>query len=441
MPAFNFDVATQLVPVRTRFMMRRLILALVIACVGFGAFGIVVENVSVDAAAQARNSKPNFIQRLLGIRPEPPPVVRKLRRPSKKATKRSSRSGSRNSPRSARAEPPVETVEVQPKDADARKILVAGDFVAGGLAWGLEQTFADEPKILVVDKSNANSSLVRADNYDWNAELLDVLNEVQPDLIVVAFGANDRQQLRDGETRHPLRSDVWVATYTQRVTGIADTLKVYGRPFFWVSAPPMRNTEASSDMAYLNTLYEPSVKAAGGHFVDIWNGFTNQDGHYVASGPDVEGQVRQLRNRDGINFTRAGRLKLAFYVNREIRRQTGFGSGSVDLLATVTLGNQIEIGPDGEKILVGPIVSLNDPLPGSNGELAGAVPAKEPATDSLQFKVIVRGEEMPDVPGRADDFVWPPRRKTGLLPKPAAPEPVAEATVPVPVARPGSVAN
>jgi hypothetical protein len=414
-------------------MIRRLVLALVIAAVALGSLPIVLDVVSVDVAAQDRNARPNFLQRLFGVRPEPPPVVRKIIRKSRKQR------------RSAPSQPPVETLQVQPKDPDARKILVVGDFVAGGLAWGLEQAFAEEPKITVIDKSNDNSGLVRADHYDWNAALLDTLNEVQPDLIVLAFGANDRQQLRDGGARHALRSDVWVATYTQRITGIVDTLKVYGRPFFWLGAPPMRATAASSDMAYLNVLYKPRVQAGGGYFIDIWNGFSNKDGRYVASGPDVEGQVRQLRTRDGINFTRAGRLKLAFYVEREIRRQTGFGSGRIDLLATVTLGNQIEIAPDGSKLLVGPIISLNDPLPGLSTDLAGETAASPPGEDSPQYKMVVRGEVPPGVAGRIDDFAWPPRKETELLPKsePAAPEPVAEATTgpPLPVARPEAVAN
>jgi len=367
---------------------------------------------------------PNFFQRLFGIQPEPPPVVRKK-------VIRKSRKSSVKKRRSRSSKPPVATVEVQPKDPDARKLLVVGDFVAGGLAWGLEQRFAEEPKIVVIDKSKGNSGLVRADRYDWNAALLDTLNEVQPDLIVLAFGANDRQQLRDDGERHPLRSDVWVATYTQRITGIIDTLKVYGRPFFWMGAPPMRKTAASSDMAYLNSLYKPRVKAGHGYFVDIWNGFSNADSAYVASGPDVEGQVRQLRTRDGINFTRAGHLKLAFYVEREIRRRTGFGRGHIGLLAAVTQGNQIEIAPDGTKILVGPIISLNDPMPGLSTDLAGGTSASEPKVDSLQYRLIVRGELLPDVPGRVDDFTWPPRVETELLPKPPASTPVAEAPVPL----------
>ena len=293
------------------------------------------------------------------------------------------------------AVPPVATVEVSPKDPDAKKVLVIGDFVAGGIAWGLDQTWAEEPKLQVIDESNNASGLVRADYYDWNAELLAILNKEQPDIVVIEIGANDRQQLRIDKKRYAVHSEAWDKIYDERIAGIVDTLKVYGRPFFWVGAPPMRVTAASADMVELNDLYKAKVGASGGHFVDIWNGFTNENGAYISSGPDVDGQLRALRAGDGINFTRAGRLKLAFYVDREIRRQTGIGSGNVDLLASVNQTEHIEIGPDGKKRLVGPVISLSDPLPGGSETLAGAPdapPVKE--SDTPGYLLVVKGEAL-----------------------------------------------
>ena len=291
-----------------------------------------------------------------------------------------------------------------------------GDFVAGGLAWGLDQTFADEPKIAVVDKSNNASGLVRDDYYDWNKELPAILNAVKPDVVVVEIGANDRQQIRTGKDRLVPHSDAWEKAYVARITNMADTLKVFGRPFFWVSAPPMRASSASNDMDYLNGLYKPAVTADGGHYVDIWNGFTDDNGNYTSSGPDVDGQLRALRTSDGINFTRAGRLKLAFYVEREIRKQTGIGSGSVDLATSASQATQIEIGPDGVKRLVGPVISLSDPLPGASQALAGSTanPDLKMATDTPQYDLIVKGDVPPVVPGRADDFTWPPRQRAAF---------------------------
>jgi hypothetical protein len=310
------------------------------------------------------------------------------------------------------SEPPLPTVQILPKDKDAKKILVIGDFVADGIAWGLDQTFAQEPKLAIVDDANTNSGLARNDYYDWNVELPKALNQEKPDIVVIALGANDRQEMRNGSERIAPHSDAWEQAYVQRIKGLTGTLKVYGRPFFWVSAPPMRASASSHDMAYLNEFYKPPVAEAGGYFIDIWDGFTSDEGNYISSGPDVNGQLRALRMGDGISFTRAGRLKLAFYVEREIRRQTGLGQGTVDLLTSTNQNNQVEIGPDGQKHLVGPVISLTDPPPGAGDVLAGgpnppAQPAKKNA-DTPGYRMIVKGEALPTVNGRADDFIWPP---------------------------------
>lgn len=410
-------------------MVRQLVVILIVAMVGFGSAPVAIDLVSTDVLAQSvkvAREKPSFLKRLFGTR-------KGDRKRVKKSKKRRSTKKSRK--------PAVVTVEVQPKDPDASKVLVVGDFIAGGLAWGLEQALADEPKLAVIDKSNANSGLVRDDYFDWNASLLEFLNELQPDVIVLALGANDRQDMRDGTARSEIRSAPWVAAYTERIDGLVETLKLYGRPFFWVGVPPMRATVASADMAYLNGLFKPRASVSGGNFVDIWNGFANEDGRFVSSGPDVAGQVHQLRTRDGVGFTRAGRLKLAFYVERAIRRQTGFGSGGIDLLATVTHENQIEIGPDGTMRLVGPIISLSNPQPGSSRDLADSTTASLPTPESLQFKAIVLGEALPTVAGRVDDFSWPPRKAAISLPIASLQTRGNAIIVPTPVARPDIGAN
>lgn len=365
-----------------------------------------------------------FGPRVIGPPPplqQPPPVsTRRVSRPT--------------------TEPAVAIAEVAEKDENARKILVVGDFVAGGLAWGLDQTFAEESKIAVIDRSNNASGLVRDDFYDWNAELPEILNAERPDVVVMVVGANDRQQMRIGKDRPAPHSETWEKTYVARVAGIAETLKVFGRPFFWVSAPPMRSSSASRDMAYVNGFYKPAVADAGGFYIDIWNGFTDENGRFTSSGPDVDGQLRALRNSDGINFTRAGRLKLAFYIEREIRKQTGIGAGAVDLLASVSQTSQIEIGPDGVKRLVGPVISLSDPLPGASRELAGGSdsPAPEMTADTPQYELIVRGTVPATVAGRADDYTWPPRQRASLVLPAEDPDIAVEApsAPPLPESRP-----
>ncbi len=49
----------------------------------------------------------------------------------------------------------------------------------------------------------------------------------------------------------------------------------------------------------------------------------DENGKFVISGSDINGQQVRLRGSDGINFTKAGKRKLAFYVEKEIRRVLG----------------------------------------------------------------------------------------------------------------------
>ncbi len=414
-------------------MARRLLVSLLIVAVGLLVAPVdrsLAQPPPPGTVGQAGPFRGGFLRFLFGPRrptPPPPPPP--------------------SSQRPASAGPPaVATVDVVPKDATAKRIVVVGDFVAGAIAWGLDQTFAEEPRLAVIDRSNGNTGLVRDDYYDWNQRLPEIINSDHPDVVVVALGANDRQQMRVGKNRLPPRSDAWEAAYVKRIDSLVDTLKVFGKPFFWVSAPPMQSNSASRDMAYLNDLYKPHVTAAGGYFIDVWDGFTDDNGRFISSGPDVDGQQRTLRNSDGINFTKAGRLKLAFYVAREIRQRTGIGTGTVDLLASTSQKSQIEIGPDGKKRLVGPVISLKDPLPGASSVLdgeaepagdsrVGGVPVSEPllATpkdqDSPQYLMIIKGVALQSVPGRADDYAWPRRdiaAPTGAI--------AATATVPSPLA-------
>jgi hypothetical protein len=188
-------------------------------------------------------------------------------------------------------------------------------------------------------------------------------------------------------------------------------------------------------MAFLNDLFRPRVAMAGGHFVDVWDGFADDNGKLVMSGPDVDGQIRPLRTSNGVNFTEAGQAKLAFYAAREIRRATGIGAGATDLVAAVSQGSRIEIGPDGRRRQVGPVISLNDPPPGPAAALAGDTkpPAALGATiipflaaprdQASPQALLIKGGGLPTVRGRADDFSWPP-----------APAPAAPSAAPAPTA-------
>ena len=170
----------------------------------------------------------------------------------------------------------------------------------------------------------------------------------------------------------------------------------------------MQSADATADMAALNSLFKARAEAVGANFVDIWDGFADEDGKFVARGPDVDGQTRQLRSGDGINFTKSGRRKLAFYVEREIRQDGGLGPAA-SARALTNPNETTEVGSDGKVRTLGPVVSLTDPPAGAaDAALAGAPDqvSAAAAPGSAVYKLTVDGEAPPAPAGRADDFAW-----------------------------------
>ena len=124
---------------------------------------------------------------------------------------------------------------------------------------------------------------------------------------------------------YEFRSDEWAEFYTKRIDATIAALKSEGVPVFWVGLPSIRGTDRPRDMQYLNDLYRARAEKAGITYIDVWDGFVDDNGRFTSQGPDFEGQIRRLRAGDGVHFTKAGARKLAHYVEREIRRAHAAG--------------------------------------------------------------------------------------------------------------------
>ena len=81
-------------------------------------------------------------------------------------------------------------------------------------------------------------------------------------------------------------TDQWAALYAKRIDAMIAALKSKGVPVIWVGLPAIRGTKATSDMSYLDELYRERAERAGIIYVDIWDGFVDEDGNYAMQGLD-----------------------------------------------------------------------------------------------------------------------------------------------------------
>ena len=288
---------------------------------------------------------------------------------------------------------------------DARKVLVVGDFLAGNVGGELQSTFETSPGVAVVDRSDGSSGLVRTDHLDWPAALPGMIDELKPSLVVVMLGANDRQMMTVGDMREKFRNEAWLKEYTSRIDTLAGIVTSRKLPLLWVGLPAFQSPALTADAVTLNALYRSEMDKVGGEFVDVWDGFVDEDGKFIVTGSDVNGQQVRLRGADGITFTKAGKQKLAFYVERFVRRHLGdvaspdmvnLESGSLPPLTMTP-------SPGGAPLQTQPI-SLLDPNLDGGKDLLGATPDPAPLGETPRDTLVRRGE-MPAAPaGRIDDY-------------------------------------
>jgi uncharacterized protein len=369
--------------------------------------------------------------------------------------------------------PPPPKLETPPTST----VVVIGDSMADWLGYGLDEKYTDQPQIGIERKIHAASGLVRYDakneSLDWPQAVKEALSNEKPNAIVVMLGLNDRvplrekaqaQPKRDGEpaqganqsvgqtsedktappadaeappqtagqteSQHPIpggsydfHTDRWAALYAKRIDAMIAALKSKGVPVIWVGLPAIRGTKAAGDMSYLDELYRERAERAGIIYVDIWDGFVDEDGDYAVQGPDFEGQIRRLRTADGVHFTKAGAVKIASYVDRELRRVMPSSAAPVALPGPETTPKS---APAGTRPDVGPVLPLTASGSEHGGALLGAGDhSPQTTSDPIAAKALSRGETLAAPAGRADDFSWPRPGSDASARSEASPEPAA----------------
>lgn len=232
---------------------------------------------------------------------------------------------------------------------------------------------------------------------------------------------------------HEYHTEKWEELYSKRIDETIAALKSANIPVLWVGLPSIRGAKSTADALYLNEFYRARAEAAGILYVDVWDGFVDEQGRFSARGPDFEGQMRILRTGDGVHFTKFGARKLAHYVERELRRVLSavpVALTTPEPAQPAKLAVPAQPAAPAQRPLAGPVFMLTTNADESD-ELLGGGPARQPAVDPVATSVLVKGEAIVAAAGRADDYSWPPR-----VPNLKFNEPLPPSGSPVFMARP-----
>jgi hypothetical protein len=166
------------------------------------------------------------------------------------------------------------------------------------------------------------------------------------------MGAWDRASVRDPANgkRLLVGSDGWRSEYAARADRLLKMLKRRNIAAYWLGLPNVRRSDADEDVQMMNNILRERTYLNGAKYVDTYAGFADENGGYSPYGPDVTGKIRLLRAGDGVYFTYEGNRKLAYFVDRELRRDITQARADRSVPLDGAEAEQAKINPDTVKV-------------------------------------------------------------------------------------------
>lgn len=259
---------------------------------------------------------------------------------------------------------------------DVYNLVIVGDDLADGLLGGARELFQRDARVVVRQAPLPMNGLMRPSYHNLIVQVEEDLKTASPEIAVLMMGSWDRVSVRDASgRRHRVGSDGWRAEYTARVDRLLKLLRRYNVAVYWAGLPPARRYDFNEDVQMMNNILRERAYLNGAKYIDVYAAFASEGGGYSAYGPDVTGKNRLLRSGDGVYFTWEGNRKLAYFVDREVRRDLAQAQADRAIPLDGSEAEQAKINPDA--------VKFQDPKSGTEGSpAAGAAKARQAqATD------------------------------------------------------------
>lgn len=205
---------------------------------------------------------------------------------------------------------------------DTYNLVIIGDDLAAGLLAGSREMFQKDPRVVIRNTQVDLGGLMRRDFDQKLQELEETLKTEPQQIAILMLGAWDRISVRDAASgkRLMVGTDGWRREYAARSDRLLKMLRRRNIATYWVGLPAVRRGDANEDVQTMNNILRERIYLNGAKYIDTYAGFADENGGYSAYGPDVSGKTRLLRAGDGVYFTYEGNKKLAYFVDRELRR-------------------------------------------------------------------------------------------------------------------------
>jgi len=219
--------------------------------------------------------------------------------------------------------PPTTPAPGPPTADNPLRIYLAGDSLAQGWGEVLQGQLAKSDIYEVEDHVKSSTGLTRPDFFNWPDALQDDVESFQPQVVVVTFGGNDGQPLRDDEgDYHDVGEPEWAAVYGARTGAVMDYLGAGERKLIWVGVPNAKSESLNERMEVIRGVaMAEAQKRPNVAYIDSWALFQGPAGGFAEYIIDDDGVAKPMRANDGYHMSFTGYERWAREVKAEIDAQ------------------------------------------------------------------------------------------------------------------------
>lgn len=195
------------------------------------------------------------------------------------------------------------------RDCPTRVLLVGDSLMMEGFGPVLLRTLRHRQDFEVRREAKYSTGLCRPDYFNWEMRMAELVQEFNPDLVIICLGANDAQDIIDEQKkRHIAGTLSWAGEYFKRALTLADLAQTGGAKLIWVGLPIMGKEPHATRVKMLSqeqlaaTLVAPETRI----YVDTYAVLADEQGQYTSLLPDANGIPVRMRHKDKVHVNEAG---------------------------------------------------------------------------------------------------------------------------------------
>ena len=262
------------------------------------------------------------------------------------------------------------------------RALVVGDYLAEGLAPGLADTMAGETRLQMQRRHRPFAGLARVDIEEDAKALEEQVVREKQHIVIFMMGMGDRGGIRLANGRRlQTGQGEWRQQYAARVDRIVRALRRRAVAVYWVGLPVTRRFDWNEDIETINDVVRERVLNNGARYIDGYKASADENGQFSDRGPDITGKVVRLRDPEGYDFTPAGYRKLAFFLERDLKRDMNAAREERSIPLAGTEAEQKRVVPESARQAPAAGEAAPAPAAGAKDARASASPVARALTD------------------------------------------------------------